>query len=180
MFLLLVFLFTLIIIVALIYNSFISKKNMAEKAFATIDVMLKKRFDLIPGLVETVKGYAKHERETLEKLIEIRATSTKNISNDEKIRLGIESAPLMTKLLALSENYPDLKANQNFLNLQKNLTEIEEQISAARRAYNAAVTDFNNSCEMFPGNLFAMLFGFNKKSLFSITEDEKINKHLNF
>ena len=166
---------------AIIYNSFVSKRNMAEKAFATIDVMLKKRFDLIPNLVETVKGYAAHERDTLERIVKIRSEALKNgISDNEKIRLGSECAPLLSRILAISESYPDLKANENFLNLQRNLTEIEEQISAARRAYNAAVTDFNNACEMFPGNIFASIFGFSKKTLFIASDDEKRSNELKF
>ncbi len=170
-----------LLFVAVMFNMLVSKRNMAEKAFATIDVMLKRRFDLVPNLVETVKGYASHERGTLEKLVELRAQAQKGgISDDEKIRLGIESSPAISRLMMLSESYPDLKANGNFLNLQRTLSEIEEQISAARRAYNAAVTDLNNACEMFPSNIFASMFGFGKKALFSAPESERRNQEVKF
>lgn len=176
-----IILFALFLFILIIYNSFIFKRNNANKAFATIDVMLKKRFDLIPNLVETVKAYASHERNTLEQIVKLRAEAMKNdISDNEKIRLGSQCSPLLSRIIAISENYPELKANENFLNLQRNLTEIEEQISAARRAYNAAVTDFNNACEMFPGNIFASIFGFSQKALFTASDDEKKNQELKF
>jgi LemA protein len=167
--------FVLFAPVIIAYNLFVSRNNQAHQAFSTIDVMLKKRYDLVPNLIEIVKGYAKHEKETLTKLTEIRARAAASGSDDEKIRLGEEASAAIGRLIAVSESYPELKASQNFLNLQKNLTEIEEQISAARRAYNAAVTDFNNACEMFPTNLFAIFFGFKKRILFTSSGAEKEN-----
>lgn len=165
-----------IIIVAIIYNTFVYKNNVVKNVFSTIDVLLKKRYDLIPNLVATVKGYAKHEETVFTKIAELRnqAIDTK-ISDDQKIALDGEVLGQMQRLLAVVENYPELKADKNYLNLQMNLTEIEDQISAARRAYNAAVTEFNNSCEMFPTNIFANIFGFKTKKLFQIVQAEKAN-----
>ncbi|MFZ2654873.1 MAG: LemA family protein, partial [Victivallales bacterium] len=163
-----------LIIVAVIYNILVYRRNQADNVFSTIDVMLKRRYDLIPNLVETVKGYAKHEKDTFEKVAEIRAKAIlEGTSTNEKVNLDGEMESALGRIFAIAESYPELKANENFLNLQKNLTEMEEQIAAARRAYNAAVTDFNNSCEMFPTNIFASLFGFEKKKLFQVSDNEK-------
>jgi len=126
--------------------------------------------------VSTVKGYAKHEETVFTRIAELRnqAIDT-NISDDKKIQLDGEVLGQMQRLLAVVENYPELKADKNYLNLQMTLTEIEDQISAARRAYNAAVTDFNNACEMFPTNIFAGIFGFKNKTLFQIVKAERAN-----
>jgi len=164
----------ILVAVAVFYNILVYRRNQADNVFSTIDVMLKRRYDLIPNLVETVKGYARHERETFEKVAQIRAKAiSEGTSTDEKINLDGEMKSALGRIFAIAEGYPELKANENFLNLQKNLTETEEQIAAARRAYNAAVTDFNNSCEMFPTNIFASMFGFQKKNLFQISDNEK-------
>ena len=163
-----------LIFVALIYNILVYRKNAADNVFSTVDVMLKKRYDLIPNLVETVKGYASHEKETLAKISEMRAKAVSDSTGvNEKINLDGEITNALRRIFAIAENYPNLKANEQFLNLQKNLSEMEEQIAAARRAYNAAVTDFNNSCEMFPTNIFASLFKFEKKNLFQVSDNEK-------
>lgn len=163
-----------LIFVALIYNILVYRKNAADNVFSTVDVMLKKRYDLIPNLVETVKGYASHEKETLAKISEMRAKAVSDSTGvNEKINLDGEITNALGRIFAIAENYPNLKANEQFLNLQKNLSEMEEQIAAARRAYNAAVTDFNNSCEMFPTNIFASLFKFEKKRLFQVSDNEK-------
>lgn len=166
--------FALLLFVALIYNILVYRRNAADNVFSTIDVMLKKRYDLIPNLVETVRGYASHEKETLTRISEMRAKAVSDITGvNEKINLDGEITNALGRIFAIAENYPDLKANGQFLNLQKNLTEMEEQIAAARRAYNAAVTDFNNSCEMFPTNIFASLFKFEKKKLFQVSDNER-------
>ncbi|HCE46824.1 MAG TPA: LemA family protein [Lentisphaeria bacterium] len=163
-----------LIVVAVIYNLLVYRRNQADNVFSTIDVMLKRRYDLIPNLVETVKGYARHEKETFEKVAGIRAKAiSEGTSANEKVNLDGEMKSALGRIFAIAENYPALKADGQFLNLQKNLTEMEEQIAAARRAYNAAVTDFNNSCEMFPTNIFASMFGFQKKNLFQISDNEK-------
>ncbi len=170
-----------IFLISVMFNIFVSRRNMAEKSFATVDVMLKKRFDLIPNLVETVKAYAGHEKETLERLIQIRALAQRpEVSDREKMLLGSESVPAISRIIMLSESYPDLKANENFINLQRSLNEIEEQISAARRAYNSAITDYNNYCEMFPFSLFAKVFGFKIKPLFSAAQPERESSVVKF
>jgi len=172
--LLFILVFAFLIVPALIYNILVYRRNAADNVFSTIDVMLKKRYDLIPNLVETIKGYAAHEKETFAKISEMRARAVSDSAGvNEKIKLDGEITNALGRIFALAENYPDLKANEQFLNLQKNLSDMEEQIAAARRAYNAAVTDFNNSCEMFPTNVFASLFSFEKKKLFQISENEK-------
>ncbi len=166
--------FFIVVVIAIIYNSFVYKNNVVKNVFATIDVLLKKRYDLIPNLVATVKGYAKHEETVFTRITELRnRASDINISDDQKIDLDRQVLGQMQRLLAVVENYPELKADKNYLNLQMTLTEIEDQISAARRAYNAAVTEFNNACEMFPSNIFAGIFGFKRKTLFQIVESEK-------
>ena len=154
----------IIFVVAIIYNSFVYKNNSVKNVFSTIDVLLKKRYDLIPNLVSTVKGYAKHEETVFTRIAELRNQAIDiNATDDQKIALDGEVLGQMQRLLAVVENYPELKADKNYLNLQMTLTEIEDQISAARRAYNAAVTEFNNACEMFPTNILAGMFGFKNK-----------------
>ncbi|MFA6292327.1 MAG: LemA family protein [Victivallales bacterium] len=166
--------FAVLIFTALMHNILVYRRNAADNVFSTIDVMLKKRYDLIPNLVETVRGYASHEKETLTKISEMRARAVSdNTGINEKINLDGEITSAIGRIFAIAENYPNLKANEQFLNLQKNLSDMEEQIAAARRAYNAAVTDFNNSCEMFPTNIFASLFSFEKKKLFQVSDNEK-------
>ena len=131
------------------YNTLTRKRNNVDNAFGSIDVMLKKRFDLIPNLVATVQQYAKHEEETF--------TAAKN------------------NFFMVAENYPALRSSENFMQLQKTLNETEEQLSASRRTYNAAVTDYNNSVMTFPSNIIANLFSFTKKEVFAIPEEEKVN-----
>ncbi len=164
----------ILLIIIWIYNTLIVKKNQVENVFSTVDVMLKKRYDLIPNLVETVKGYASHERQTLETVTQLRAKAVSgNVTADEKIVLGDTITKLLPAIFAVAENYPDLKASTNFLNLQRNLTELEEQISAARRAFNAAVNDYNNAVEMFPTNIAASMMGYKRNNFFEIPEIQK-------
>ena len=163
-----------LLLVAIAYNILVVRRNAADNVFSTIDVMLKKRYDLVPNLVETVKGYASHEKEVFSRISEMRAKAVSgNASVEDKINIYGQMTRELGRVFAIAENYPVLKANEQFLNLQKNLSLIEEEIAAARRAYNASVTDFNNSCEMFPTNIFASMFGFSRKNLFQIPEDEK-------
>lgn len=158
------------------YNRLVRRRNDANKAFATIDAMAKKRYDLIPNLVATVQQYMEHERGTLTEITELRAKAMSgNLSDNEKVDLNNKISRAMGGIMVAVENYPELKANQNFLQLQGSLNEVEEQLSAARRAYNAAVTDYNNAVQMFPSNVFAMMFGFKTKLLFEITEQERQN-----
>lgn len=156
-----------VIVVAGIYNSLVSKRNMVRNAFSSIDVYLRKRHDLIPNLVETVKAYATHEQETFTAVIEARnQAASGQLSESQRLQTETQIGSGVQRLFALSENYPDLRSNENFLNLQRNLTEIEEQISAARRAYNAAVLEINNAVETFPSNLLAAAFGFKQQDFF--------------
>jgi LemA protein len=159
-----------------IYNSLIGKKNQVTNAFSAIDVMLKKRFDLIPNLVETVKQYTSYEGDTLKKVVELRSRAGNgNLSNEEKLNLDKQLSSSVRGLMLTVENYPDLKANHSFLNLQTTWTESEEQIAAARRTYNSSVTDYNNAIMMFPGSLFAGMLGYQSIAVLINTEEERKN-----
>ncbi len=164
------------VIFAILYNSLVGKKNQVQNAFASVDVQLKKRYDLIPNLVATVEKYMTHERDTLTKITELRAKAlARGTGDDEKVELAAKIGGMMRDLLVAVENYPDLKASQNFLQLQGSLNEVEEQISAARRAYNASVLDYNNACEMLPTNILASVMGYRKKPFFEADEKEREN-----
>ncbi|WP_289660952.1 LemA family protein [Flavobacterium panacagri] len=165
-----------IFIGVLIYNSLIGKRNQVTNAFSAIDVMLKKRFDLIPNLVEVVKQYTNYEQSTLTKIVELRAKATSSsLTDTEKASLDTELSTTVKGLMVTVENYPDLKANTNFLNLQSTWTESEEQIAAARRTYNAAVTDYNNAIMMFPGNIFSGMLNYTKIDVLETPEEERKN-----
>ena len=166
----------LFFICVMMYNSLVGKKNQVENVFGTIDALLKKRYDLIPNLVETVKTYMTHEKSLLTDITELRAKATTGgLSDDERVALDNRMSKTLGGIMVAVENYPDLKANQNFLQLQGSLNEIEEQISAARRAYNAAVTNYNNAIEMFPTNMMASMMNYKRKHVFEIPEEERKN-----
>ena len=159
---------------ALLYNSLISKRNQVKNVFASIDALLKKRYDLIPNLVAAVQEYMKHERGVLTQITEMRARAVSGtLSDEEKLKTGQEVSKLLAGIRVAVENYPDLKANQNFLQLQGSINEVEEQISAARRAYNAAVTEYHNALEMFPTNLLASLGQFQRVQWFEAAPEER-------
>lgn len=160
------------IFMVLTYNNLIARKNQIDYAQGAIDALLKKRYDLIPNLVATVKGYAKHERELLEKVTELRSRIGQARSDDERLGLEGQMSGLLGRLLVQLEAYPDLKANQNFLQLQAALNEIEEQLAAARRSFNAAVVEFNNAIEMFPSNMVAGWMGLSRRHVFEVAESE--------
>lgn len=163
------------------YNGFIKAKNNVEESFSTMDVYLKKRYDLIPNLVETVKGYAKHEAETLNQVISARNVAESAATIEGRIQGENMLTGTLRSLFAVAENYPDLKANQNFLDLQDQLRQVEEDIANARKYYNAIVKIFNNKCEMFPTNILAGIFHFEKKPMFEIeTEGERQNVKVEF
>jgi len=163
-----------LIIAAFMYNVLVSRKNRVENAFASVDVQLKKRFDLIPNLVATVKGYMDHERGVLEEVTNIRAKAISgNMSADEKIDADNRLTGFLRTIMVSVENYPQLKANENFLKLQGALNEVEEQISAARRAYNASVMSYNNAVEMFPTNILASVIGYKRRASFEAGEAER-------
>jgi LemA protein len=166
----------LLIMGVVIYNNLVGARNQVENAFGTIDVMLKKRYDLIPNLVETAKVYMKHERDTLTGITELRTKALSgNVSSDEKVQLENQISGMMKSVMVAVENYPDLKASEQFTMLQRSWNETEEQISAARRNYNASVTDYNNAVEKFPSNIFASMFGHKRKSVLEIPEAERQN-----
>ncbi|MEJ5993648.1 LemA family protein [Pedobacter sp. Du54] len=159
-----------------IYNSLISKKNQVTNAFSAIDVMLKKRFDLLPNLVETVKQYMQYEGDTLTKITELRGKAlASDATEGDKLALDSQIGTAVKGLMVSVENYPDLKANQNFLNLQSTWTESEEQIAAARRNYNSTVTTYNNAVMMFPGNMFAGMLGYQTMPLLETAAAEREN-----
>lgn len=157
------------------HNGLVQLKNQVEEAFSTMDVYLKKRYDLIPNLVETVKGYAKHESETLEKVVAARNTAMGTSPTDLNAKIQNESAlnNSLRSLFAVAEAYPDLKANSNFVNLQNQLQGVEEDIANARKYYNATVRNLNNKVEMFPLSLVAGMFNFTKQPYFEIESAEE-------
>ncbi len=164
------------LIAILMYNSLIGKKNQVDNIFAGVDAVLKKRFDLIPNLVASVSQYMEHEKSTLEKVTELRAQAMKpGISDDAKIALDAKLSAALGSITVAMEAYPDLKANENVMHLMRTLGEIEEQISAARRAYNQSVTDLNNAIEMFPTNLIAGWMNLSRRAVFEITVTERQN-----
>ena len=167
---LLVVLAVLIIWFIATYNGFVSLKNKVEEAFSTMDVYLVKRYDLIPNLVETVKGYAAHEKETLEKVVSARSLAMNAHSMDEKIAQE-QNLSGLGRLLAISESYPDLKANTNFIDLQRQLKDMEGEIANARKYYNGVVKAFNTRTETIPSNLIAGICGFKKMPLFVVKDE---------
>lgn len=177
----------LIIVVVLIilwaisvYNQLIALRNRVKDQWAQIDVQLKRRFDLIPNLVETVKGYTKHESETLEAVIKARNTYVSATLPEDQMKADGELTQAISKLFALTESYPDLKANTNFQALQQELTETESKIAAARQFYNDTVMVYNNKVSMVPSNIIASLFKFNKEAFFEANETERQNVQVEF
>lgn len=166
----------IVIMLILMYNSLVSKKNQVENIFAGVDTVLKKRYDLIPNLVASVSRYMEHEKSLLEEVTKLRADANKpNISEHEKIALDAKVTRALGSIMVAVEDYPELKANENVMHLQHSLNEIEEQISAARRAYNQAVTDYNNAIEMIPTNFMARAMNYQRKEVFEIVEAERQN-----
>lgn len=155
-----------------VYNSLIKLRNRTDEAWSDIDVQLKRRYNLIPNLIETVKGYASHEKQTFESVTEARtrAMSAKTVKEQGQSENMLAGA--LKTLFAVAENYPDLKANENFLELQRELTDTEDKIQAARRFYNGNVRDFNTKIQTFPNNVAAGMFGFNGREFFEIEEAE--------
>lgn len=152
------------------YNKFVRMNNKVEEAFSTMDVYLKKRYDLIPNLVETIKGYTKHESETLEKVIGARNMAVQAHGIDEKIASEKNFQTMMGPIYAISEQYPDLKADTHFSQMMNELKAIETDIANARKFYNAVVMKFNNMVQMFPSNLLANMFHYSRKPMYEIDE----------
>lgn len=162
------------------YNGLVSLRNKKDDQWSQIDVQLKRRADLIPNLVEIVKGYAKHESETLEKVIEARNTYMTAKTPEEEMKASGEITQALNKLLALSEAYPELKANQNFLGLQQDVSDTEDKISYARQFYNDSVLTYNNKVQMFPSNIIAGMFNFTKASFFEVSDSDKQAPKISF
>jgi len=162
------------------YNSFVKLDNQVEESFSTMDVYLKKRWDLIPNIIETVKGYAKHEKTTLEEIVNLRNGSYDKMSTEDKVEANNKLTEGVTKLMAIAEAYPDLKANENFKDLSNQLAVVEEDIANARKYYNGTVRMFNDKVEMFPSNLIAKIFGYKTKKMFEINESERANVKVEF
>ena len=158
------------IFVANTYNSLVSLKNKVADQWAQVDVVLKRRADLIPNLVETVKGYAKHESSTLEAVVKMRNVNYGSMSQAEKIENGTQLSKVLPQIFALSESYPDLKANQNFMELSSQLQKLEDDISNARRYYNGAVKKYNMSVQTFPRNIIAGMFHFETRPMFEVED----------
>ena len=158
----------------LLFNSLVNKKNRTLNSFAGIDTLLKKRYDLIPNLVSAVKTYMKHESGVLTEITEIRTRAVSgNLTDDEKVEIDRQMSGALKGVMVAVENYPELKASENFLQLQAALNEVEEQISAARRAYNTTVMEYNNALEMIPTNIIAAMMRYQKKKFFEIVETER-------
>ena len=173
----------ILVIVAFVittYNKLVVLRNRVKDQWAQIDVELKRRFDLIPNLVETVKGYTKHESETLENVVKARNTYLSADTKEDAMKADGELTNAINKLFALAESYPDLKANENFMDLQGQLKETEDKISFARKFYNDTALQLNNKVEMFPSNLIAKLFKFTKVEFFKANEAERENVKVEF
>lgn len=169
-----IFLFFLVMFIVVIYNRLVTLKNKAHNAISNIDVQLKKRYDLIPALVDSVKGYMTHEKALLKEITVLRSKAQqRNLSDEENVDINNQLSSALGKLLVNVEAYPDLKASDNFMHLQRSLAEVEEQLSASRRSFNMAVTKLNISIESFPSNVIASLFNFKKQSLFEATANER-------
>ena len=165
----------LIVVIAFVvatYNGLVVARQKVKNAWSQIDVQLQRRFDLIPNFVETVKGYMKHEENVLTKVTELRTSWTNATTVDEKAELNNQLSNSLKTIMAVSENYPDLKANQNFLDMQEELRNTENKISFSRQFYNDTVTMYNTKLEVFPSNLIAGWFKFTAESLFSTESDE--------
>ncbi len=173
------FLIVVIVVVALIlmiiplYNRLIRYRNNRENAFANIDVQLKQRHDLIPQLVETVRGYMKHEATTLEKITQARNIAVAAQGIDQKIAAENQLSSLLSGFRVTMEAYPDLKASANFMQLQEEMSDIENKLAAARRYFNSATKEYNNAVEVFPANIVASLFGFKRETMFDVGDEQR-------
>ena len=163
------------IIFASMYNSLVKLKNNRENAFADIDVQLKQRHDLIPQLVDTVQGYASHEKEKLDRVIQARNGAVNAKSIDEKINAENQLSSALSGLKITLEAYPDLKANQNFLQLQEEVSDVENKLAAVRRYFNSATKEYNNAVQTVPSNLIAGMCGFRKEIMFDLGQNERAN-----
>lgn len=175
----LIIIIAIIVLIALYvfitYNSLIKLSNKVKEAFSTMDVYLKKRWDLIPNIVETVKGYAKHEQDTLKEIVELRNSKYDDMDNNNKIDVNNKVSNQITKIMALAEAYPDLKADKNFRDLANQLAKVEEDIANSRKYYNGTVRLLNNKIEMFPSNIIANILGYKTQNMFEANDSEREN-----
>ena len=162
------------------YNVLVQLRNRVKDQWSQIDIQLKRRFDLIPNLIETVKGYAKHEKETLEEVIQARNAYQTATTPEEQMKADGELTKTLSRLFALAEDYPDLKANENFMQLQSELSATEDKISSARQFYSDTVLNYNNKIQMFPSNFVASIFGFKEEKYFEAQEAERENVKVQF
>jgi lemA protein len=169
----------LLIYILITYNSFINSRNLVKEAFSTMDIYLKKRWDLIPNLIEVVKGYSKYENETLTKITSLRSSSYDELTMNNKIDINEELSKCLSNIFAVSENYPELKANELYTNLSNNLISIEDEIANSRKYYNGTVRNFNNKIQIFPNNIMAKLFKFKEFKMFEANAEEKNNVGVN-
>ena len=172
-----ILLVVLVGIVVIIYNGLVTERNNVKNAWSQIEVQLQRRFDLIPNLIETVKGYMQHEEGVLTKVAELRTLWANANGVQEKANLDNELSQTLKSIMAVSENYPELKANQNFVSLQEELSNTENKISVSRNSYNEVVTGYNTKLETIPSNIIASLFGFKSENLFKV-ESEEIRKNI--
>jgi len=162
------------------YNGMVKGRNLVREAFSTMDVYLKKRWDFIPNLVETEKGYAKHEESTFKELTELRSGSYDNLSSEDKIDLNQKLSGAISKIIAVAENYPELKASTNFGQLQADLGKLEDDIAQSRKYYNGTVRSYNDSLQVFPNVIFAGMFGFQPEKMFEAAAAERENVKVDF
>lgn len=165
----------LLLYVLSMYNTFVKLNNTIKESFSTMDVYFKKRWDLIPNIVEIVKGYAKHEKDTLESIVKLRNNAYDKMSDDDKIKQNKNLTKGIYKIIALAEGYPNLKANENFKDLSTQLSKIEDDIANAKKYYNVSVRIFNNKVEMFPSNIIAGILGYKTKKMFEADASQKEN-----
>lgn len=180
MILLIIVILSIIVLYTIIqYNSLVKTNNLVKEAFSTMDVYLKKRWDLIPNLVEVVKGYANYEKDTLNEITTLRTNIYDNMSINKKIDINEQITQNISKIMAISENYPELRASENFLKLSKELTEIEDEIANSKKYYNGTVRMLNNKIQMFPSNIVANIFKFKQEKMFEANTEEKNNIKVN-
>lgn len=172
-----IILVVLVVIFVIMYNNLVAERNNVKNAWSQIEVQLQRRFDLIPNLIETVKGYMQHEEGVLTKVAELRTLWANSKGVEEKAKLDNELSQTLKSIMAISENYPDLKASQNFVSLQEELSSTENKISVSRESYNSAVTKYNTKLEVIPTNIIGNMFGFKKEDLFKV-ESEEVRKNV--
>ena len=165
----------LLLYIIIVRNILVNAENRVDEAFSTMDVYLKKRWDLIPNIVEVLKGYAKHEKEALTHVVKLRNTSYENMNVSEKMKNNEVLNTNLAKLMALKEAYPELKAQDNFIKLSDELRQVEDEIANSRKYYNGTVREYNNKIQMFPNNIVAKIFGYQTKNMFAIKTEERNN-----